>query len=171
MTKTRIGYGQNPDAPFVKMLGSRALYHNGEKLSINAQNRKTPPAAFSRVKLSKDSFIWVPTNEAGEAYLRGLTQEQQNEFLYHEPPVRTEPVPESRRVVDSRPVKGLPNGHREADYFDAITGTPRTSGARSAQRPKATSYTKVEAEAVDLPDSEIDVIRAAISAGTFGSKN
>lgn len=159
MTQTALS-GQRPDAKFTKKVGSRLLFYNYEKLAINCQNKKTPPAKFSRVDLGQGAFVWAPTNKSGEAYLASLTPEERDKFLYHVPEKSDEPKPESRRVVDGRPIKALPNGHRESDYF------PSTGSPRKAAGSRAPSNDNGRVTSEPIPE-EIDRIRELISQGKF----
>lgn len=159
------------DQAFPLKVGSRLLYHNSEKLFIDAHNKNDPQARFSRVSLGGNAFVWCPTNKAGERYLTDLSLEDRDKFLYHAPPASDshEPKPESRRVVDGRAIKSLPNGRREADYFNASDGTPTQprrfskSGRRSPTRgEKGSGVTNAPSE------EEVNSMRERISAGTFG---
>lgn len=158
MTQSKLA-GTNPDKHFKLKVGSRALYHDSERMTVQHANKKTPNATFSRVHIGNDTYIWCPSNKAGEEYLAGLSEAERNAFVTH---TKSEPAdrPESRRVVDSNPIKGLPNGHREADYF------PSESSSIPASR-VSTSYTKFEPEPTPLTDSEVDNLRKAISSGSF----
>lgn len=154
--------GVNINKAFTLKVGSRLLYYNSEKLSIQAHNKSSPQAKFSRVNLGQGAFVWCPTNKAGEAYLSGLSEEERNKFLYHAPkPDTNEPKPESRRVVDGSPIKSLPNGKREADYFPSERSPRAYSGSSSSPRRESGVTTE------PIPE-EIDRIREMISAGTFG---
>lgn len=161
------------DQAFPLKVGSRLLYHNSEKLYIAAHNKSDPQARFSRVNLGGNAFVWCPTNKAGERYLTELSPEDRDKFLYHVPPASDshEPKPESRRVVVGSPIKALPNGRREADYFNASDGTPLTprkfsKSSRSVREP----ISRGSSSGVTSKPSEeaINAMRERISAGTFG---
>lgn len=161
MTQTALS-GKRPDAKFTKKVGSRLLFYNYEKLAINAQNRTSPPARFSRVDLGQGAFVWAPTNKAGEEYLTALTEQERDAFLYHVPEKSDEPKPESRRVVDGRPIKGLPNGKRESDYFpsDGSFGRPAARSRKPSDGPDHRPTNEPIA-------ADIERIRDLISAGKF----
>lgn len=159
MTQSRMG-GKNIDKHFEHKVASRYLYDNEKALTVRTQNRNDPQAQFSRVQLAENAFVWVPTNPAGEVYIAGLSVEERDKFLYHSPPkpVAPEQPPESRRVVDGRPIKGLPNGHREADYFPS-------DGSLQPRAHRTNRYVEFERDVVITPE-EMDKIRARISAGS-----
>lgn len=166
MTKSARA-GVNIDAAFTKQVESRRLYSNEENMTIRTQNKSSPQAKFSRVDLGDDVFIWAPTNDAGEKYIRSLTETERNEFLTHEMPEPAAPS-ESHRVVDGRAIKGLPRGHREADYYndDGSRKTPPHLRGH-AKRPSERKAAVDEREPEPLSKEAIDEIRALVSAGTF----
>lgn len=154
--------GVNINKAFTKKVGSRLLFYKSEHLSIQAHNKSSPQARFSRVNLGQGAFVWCPTNKAGEEHLSALSEVERNKFLYHVPtPDTNEPKPESRRVVDGSPIKGLPNGHREADYFPSER-SPRAYSGSSKSSKRESGVT------IEPSDEEIQRIREMISAGTFG---
>lgn len=166
ITKTKLA-GVNPDKHFAKEIGSRMLYHNSEKLTVTANNRKNPDCTFARVKLPNGTYIWTATNKAAEEYLRKLPENELLAFITHVNPPVTE-QPESRRVVVGRPVKALPKGHREGDYFneDGSLTSPEVKKLERVKHKKHVTHTRVTAdESTDeaLPPGYMDQLRNAIS--------
>jgi hypothetical protein len=124
MTQARLS-GTNPDAAFHKKVASRMLYDRYNRLSIEAQNREHPPAKFFRISLPDGKFFWKPTNKSGEEYLHSLTSQEFDEFIHHEAPifVPKSERPESKRIPHGQPIKALPRGVREEDYFSSDDGS------------------------------------------------
>ena len=98
---------------------SDKLFDTFEDRILRGMNRRMPSPIFRKVKVAGTStLMWYPCNERANIVLENMQPEERVKFLLSgtelpEPP----PLPESLRILSSRPIKATPRGVTETDAF------------------------------------------------------
>lgn len=98
---------------------SDKLFDKYEDRFLRGMSKRMPPPVFRKVKVAGTStLMWYPCNDRALIALENMTPEARVTFLMSANTERTPPtLPESLRVLSSRPIKATPRGVSEADAF------------------------------------------------------
>lgn len=98
---------------------SDKLFDTFEDRLLRGMNRKLPSPVFRKVQVQgSTTLMWLPCNERAQIVLQNMQPEQRIDFLLSANSERKQPeLPESLRILSSRPVKSTPRGVTESDAF------------------------------------------------------